>query len=323
MAAAHTLTPETLAFALRGVTEAAARAAYHWIGRGDKNGGDQAAVTAMRAALNVVHFRGKVVIGEGAKDEAPELYQGEKVGSGSGDEYDIAVDPVEGTTNMAENLPNSMAVIAAAPAGSMLDPGPCYYMEKFAAPPVARGKIDMAWPLELKMRTLSELTGKPISDLTVFVLDKPRHDTLVADLRRIGVRVAHHPAGDVGGALMAAIPNSGIDCLMGTGGTPEGIITACAIRALGGTFLGRLDPQKADEKAKVAAAGLDTKRWYRLKELVTSDKVAFCATGITSGMLFDGVSVTTNEVRTQSLLVSGATGERQILTTFAPRKEAP
>ena len=312
----------SVAVALRGVTEAAALAAYEWIGRGDKNGGDQAAVTAMRAALNRMPIRGRVVIGEGAKDEAPELYKGERLGTGAGAELDIAVDPVEGTSNMAEGLPNSMAVIATAPAGSMLDPGPAYYMEKFAAPPAARGRIDVAWPLEQKLATLAEILDKPLSRVTVFVLDKPRHVRLVEDIRRIGARVAHYPHGDVGGALMAAMPGSGIDCLMGTGGTPEGIITACAIRALGATFLGRLDPQKADEKAAVAAAGLDTRRWYTLEEMVRAPQVTFCATGITGGALFDGVTETPTHYRMQTLMVSGNTGEHQLLTTFLPRKAA-
>lgn len=307
-------------FALRAVTEAAARAAYDWIGRGDKNQGDLAGVEAMRAALNKLPVGGTVIIGEGEKDEAPELYKGEQLGnSASPVQFDIAVDPVEGTSYLAKGMTNAMAVIAMAPRGAMFDPGPAFYMEKFAGPPAVRGKIDPRAPVDEKLKALSKALGKPVSELTVYVLEKPRHKELVARIHAAGARVALYPAGDVAGALMAAIPDSGIDALMGTGGTPEGVISACAIRLLGGEFLGRLDPQLPSEIIAVREAGLDTSKWYGVDELVGSDEAYFCATGITTGLLFDGVERTRNQEKTQTLMIAGPGGERQILTTWHPR----
>ena len=311
-----------LIHSLRKATEAAACAAFDWIGRGDKESGDAAAVDAMRANLNTLPLCGRIIIGEGEKDEAAYLHPGERVGANNAEiEYDIAVDPIEGTSYLADGLDNSMSVLGAAPAGTILDPGAAFYMEKFAAPPAAKGLIDMAWPLERKLQTLAEILGKPSAQLTVFVLDKPRHVELVKQLHGVGVRVALHPAGDVAGALMAAIPGLGIDCLMGTGGTPEGITTACAIRAIGGEFIGRLDPQKPDERAAVEAAGLDTSRWYQLDEIVSSQDAMFCATGITPGPLFDGVQRTATHYRLQTLMACGATRERQLLTNYIPIAE--
>ncbi len=307
-------------YQLRLVTEAAARACYDWIGRGDKIEADRAAVHAMRETLNRLPFRGIVVIGEGEKDEAPELYKGELLGAQPGDPaFDIAVDPLEGTSYLAKGLTNAMAAIALAPRGAMLDPGPCFYMEKFAAPPAARGEIEPDWPVARKLQRLAEVLDKRVSDLTVYVLEKPRHERLVREIHAAGARVALYPAGDVAGAIMAALPDSGIDALMGTGGTPEGILAACAIRALGGTFFGRMDPQLAGERQRVREAGIDTTRWHTLEELVTSREVVFCATGITTGLLFDGVACTDSHYRTQTLIVSGLTGERQLLTTWLPR----
>ncbi len=311
-------TPEFI-YALRTVTEAAARAAWDWIGRGDKERGDGAAVHAMRTALSGLPFDGTVVIGEGAKDEAPELFQGERVGAiRSAPGYDVAVDPIEGTTYLAKGLTNAMAVIALAPRGTMLDPGPCYYMEKLAVPAAAKDAVEPTWPTERKLRALAEALGKPMSKLTVFVLEKPRHNRLVAEIHEAGARVSLYPAGDVAGAIIAAMGEGRIDALMGTGGTPEGIISACAIRALGGGFWGRLDPQLVTEKAKVQAAGLSTERWYRVEELVMSPDTLFCATGITTGLLFEGVHHDDAGYRTQTLMISGITGERQLLTSWLP-----
>ncbi|MBI3453356.1 MAG: class II fructose-bisphosphatase [Rhodospirillales bacterium] len=309
-------TPPVL-FELTAVTEAAARAAYDWIGRGDKEQGDAAAVDAMRAALGALEIDGTIVVGEGEKDEAPGLYNGERVGNpDSPIKLDIAVDPVEGTSYLAKGLTNAMAVIALAPRGAMFDPGPAFYMEKLAVPPAAKGKIDVNWPTAEKLRVLAAALSKKISDLRVFVLEKPRHRTLIEEIHKAGARVSLYPAGDVAGALMAAIPDSGIDALMGTGGTPEGLLSACAIRALGGEFLGRINPQLQTETAAVRKAGIDTVRWYSAAELVRSDEVYFCATGITTGLLFDGVERTAEFDRTQTLMISGATGERQILTSY-------
>lgn len=304
-------------FGLRTITEAAARAAYDWIGRGDKNQGDGAAVDAMRAELNRLPIDGVIVIGEGEKDEAPSLYNGEQIGNPRHkNQFDIAVDPVEGTSYLAKGMTNALAVIAMAPRGTMYEPGPCFYMEKFAGPPAVRGKIDPTAPVEEKLRVIARETGKPVSELTVYVLEKPRHKGLIEQIYKAGARAALYPAGDVAGALMAAIPDSGVDALMGTGGTPEGIMTAAAVRALGGEFMGRMDPQLNGERLAVQEAGIDTTRWLAIDELVTSDRVFFCATGITTGLLLEGVERKGNCIKTQTLMVSGLSRERQILTTW-------
>ncbi len=310
-----------IVYALRTVTEAAARAAYDWIGRGDKSQGDGAAVAAMRAALDALPIQGVVVIGEGAKDNAPELADGETLGGGTEPQYDIAVDPVEGTTYLAKGMTNAMAVIAMAPRGALFDPTPIYYMEKFAAPPAAKGRVDPEAPVEDKLAQLSKALDKPVRELCVYVLEKPRHKDLVERIYGAGARVALYPAGDVAGALMAAIPDSGIDCLMGTGGTPEGILSACAIRAMGGEFIGRLDPQLSGEKAAAADARIDTKTWYPVDHLVRSDTVYFSATGITTGLLFDGVEKTRHHTRTETLMIASPGGERQVLNTYYRRSD--
>jgi fructose-1,6-bisphosphatase II len=311
------------AYALRQASEAAARAAFAWIGRGRKNDGDGAAVHAMRHALGQLGIDGVVVIGEGAKDGAPELYRGERVGDPAREpQFDIAVDPVEGTTYLAKGLTNAMAVIALAPRGAMLDPGPCFYMEKLAAPPAARARLDPEAPTAERLRQLAAALDKPIGQLTVYVLEKPRHNALVAAIHEVGARVAVYPAGDIAGAVMAAIPGSGIDALMGTGGTPEGILAACAVRALGGVLYGRLDPQLQTETIEVRRAGLDTTRWYEVEELVTSEDTFFCATGITSGLLIEGVERGPMYDRLQTLMIVGRTGERQVLTSYYPHARA-
>ncbi len=317
MTSAQSAKPE-LIYGLRKVTEDAAKAAFDWIGRGDKERGDGAAVDAMRTALSQIDLEGLVVIGEGEKDEAPQLYNGEIVGqSGASFKADIAVDPVEGTSYLAKGLTNAMAVIAIAPRGSMMDPGPAFYMEKFAAPAQAKGEIDPNWSTEEKLRTLAKVLKKDISDITVYALEKPRHRQLVEEIHDTGARVLLYPAGDVAGALLAAIPNSGVDALMGTGGTPEGIMSAVAIRALGGEFMGRIDPQLQTEALAVKKAGLDTSRWYQLEELVGSDDLYFCATGITTGLLLEGVERLDDGFKMQTLMVTGQTGERQLLTTYS------
>jgi fructose-1,6-bisphosphatase II len=305
-------------YSLRRVTEAAARAAFDWIGRGRKDEGDAAAVDAMRTVLNHLDIDGRIVIGEGEKDEAPQLYKGERLGNGrsAAEAFDIAVDPVDGTSYLANGLTNALAAVAMTPQGTMFDPGPAFYMEKFAGPPAVRGRIDPLAPTREKLRVLAEATGKRVSDLSVYVLEKPRHRRLVEEIHAAGARVALYPAGDVAGAIVAAMPGGGIDALMGTGGTPEGVLAACAIRALGGEFLGRIDPQLEHERQAVARAGMDTGRWWRLEELVRSDRVYFSATGITTGLLFDGVLRDGAMTRTQSLLLSAPERRRQVLTTW-------
>lgn len=306
-----------LIYALRRATEHAARAAYDWIGRGKKVEGDRAAVEAMCRALMDVEIDGLVLIGEGEKNQALQLYKGARIGIPEAPfKVDIAVDPVEGTTYLAKGLTNALAVIAVAPRGKLLDPGPAFYMEKFAAPPAARGKIDPEASTRENLKALATALGKPVGALTIYVLEKPRHRDLVEEIHEAGARVALYPAGDVAGAILAAMPDSEIDALMGTGGTPEGIMSACAIRALGGEFLGRIDPQLQTEARTVAEAGMDTTRWYQRDEIVSSQDIFFCATGITTGLMLDGVSRTPDHYKLQTLMISGVTGERQILTTY-------
>ncbi len=310
-----------LIYGLRKVTEDAAIAAFDWIGRGDKERGDGAAVDAMRTALQQIELEGLVVIGEGEKDEAPQLYNGEIVGQPGADfKADIAVDPVEGTSYLAKGLTNALAVIAIAPRGTMMDPGPAFYMEKFAAPPRAKGEIDPSWSVEEKIQRLAKCLKKDVSEITVYALEKPRHRQMIEEIHDAGARVLLYPAGDVAGALLAAIPESGVDALMGTGGTPEGIMSAVAIRALGGEFMARLDPQLQTEAMAVKAAKLDTSKWYQIEELVSSDELFFCATGITTGLLLEGVEPFNGGFKLQTLMVTGATHERQILTTYSPER---
>ncbi|PHS24756.1 MAG: fructose-bisphosphatase class II [Robiginitomaculum sp.] len=318
--ALNTALPTDFAYALRKVTEIAACAAADWIGRGEKERGDGAAVTAMRTVLNRLPIDGRIVIGEGEKDEAPMLYNGETVGTG-GPALDIAVDPVEGTSYLAKGLTNAMATIAVAPRGAMFDPGPAFYMRKFAAPGMAKGKVDPTLPTREILAGLAKALGKPISDLHIYVLEKPRHKRLVREIHEAGARTMLYPAGDVAGAIMAALPGAGIDALLGTGGTPEGLLTACAIQALGGEFMGKLDPQLHTEKKAVDEAGLDINHWMKLDQLVHSNDVVFCATGITTGLLFDGVEEKAGHYRTQTLMLSGARRERQILTSWLHREE--
>lgn len=310
-------------YALRRVTEAAARAAFDWIGRGRKDEGDAAAVDAMRTVLNHLDIDGRVVIGEGEKDEAPQLYKGERLGrGGAGDlAVDIAVDPVDGTSHLANGQTNALAAVAMTPQGAMFDPGPAFYMEKFAGPPAVKGRIDPLAPTRDKLRLLADALGKPVSDLCVYVLEKPRHRRLVEEIHAAGARVALYPAGDVAGAIVAAMPGGGVDCLMGTGGTPEGVLAACAIRALGGEFLGRIDPQLEHERAAVAREGMDTSRWWTVEELVRSDRVWFAATGITTGLLFEGVSRRGPSIRTQSLMLTAPDRRWQVLTTYVETAE--
>ena len=308
-----------LMYSLRRVTESAALAAFDWIGRGDGMDGGRAALDAMLSSLAEVDLDAVVVIGEAGKGEAPQPARGERLGRpGSIFKADIAIDPVEGTSYLARGQTNALAVLAVAPRGAMMNPAPAFYMEKFVAPPAAYGKIDPQWTTGRKLRVLAELLHKEVSQLTVYVLEKPRHRELIDDIIRAGARVALYPAGDVAGALVAAIPGSGIDALIGTGGTPEGIMSACAVRALGGEFLARIDPQLHTEAKAVRDAGLSTSRWYTRDELIGSDDVFFCATGITTGLMVEGVERTATHYKVQTMMVTGATGERQLLTSHLP-----
>lgn len=310
---------QLIMFGLRDVTEAAARAVAKLIGRGEPAAINAAAVTAMRGQLARLPLHGLIAIEEGLKEQGAGFAEGEEVGDPKAElQMDIATDPVEGTSYVAKGMTNAMAVIAMAPRGTMFRPGPAFYMEKLAVSAPARGKVDPVAPVEDKLAALSRALGKPVKELTVYVLEKPRHRPLIARIQKAGARVALYPAGDIAGAIMAAIPNSGIDALMGTGGSPEGVISACAIRGLGGEFYGRLDPQLPSEHIAVREAGLDVQKWRSVDELVTSTCLYFAATGITTGLLLDGVEKTRHHERTQTLLISSITGERHLLTTYHP-----
>jgi fructose-1,6-bisphosphatase II len=319
----ETLSPvnQQLVFSLRRVTERAATAAFNWIGRGDSEDAGRAALDAMRSALAEIDIDAVVAIGEATRGEAPQPQRGERLGRPSSSfKADIAVDPVEGTSYLVRGQTNALAVLAVATRGAMMNPGPAFYMEKFVASAPARHKIDPRWSPEKKLTVLADLLDKAVSELTVFVLEKPRHRELVERILATGARVALYPAGDVAAALMAAIPGSGIDALMGTGGTPEGVMSACAIRAIGGEFLGRLDPQLQTEARAVNEAGIDTSKWYDRDEIIASDNVFFCATGITTGLMLEGVERTKSHYKVQTMMITGSTGERQILTSYMPNE---
>ena len=297
-----------LALELVRVTEAAALASARWLGKGDKNSGDQAAVDAMRLSFNSIQVQGVIVIGEGEKDEAPMLFNGEAVGSGHGPAVDVAVAPVEGTRLLAYGRPNAISVVGLAPKGSMFDPGPSYYMQKLVVPHGARDSVDLDAPVADNLKAVAKSLGKDVDDLVVFVLDKPRHQQLIADIRAAGARIQLHTDGDVAGSLMAIDPKDMVDVMMGTGGTPEGVLSACAIRALGGRMLARLDPQSAEERKALLDAGYDLKRVLSTEELVASEDTFFAATGISGGTWLEGVSFTGRGAVTHSLVLRGKTG---------------
>ncbi|MGP6173664.1 class II fructose-bisphosphatase [Corynebacterium sp. A21] len=297
-----------LAMELVRVTEAAALASGRWVGRGMKNEGDGAAVDAMRQLINSVNMRGVIVIGEGEKDEAPMLFNGEKVGTGEGAEVDIAVDPVDGTTLMAEGRPNAISVIAAAERGSMYDPSAVYYMKKLAVGPEAAGKVDIAAPVDHNINAVAKAKGVAASDVTVVVLDRPRHKDLIADIRRAGAKVRLISDGDVAGAIAAAQSSNSIDIMLGTGGTPEGIITACAMKAMGGEIQGILAPQNEAEARKALDAGHELNRVLFTNDLVNSDNCYFAATGVTNGDMLRGVSYRANGATTRSLVMRSKSG---------------
>jgi len=297
-----------LALDLVRVTEAAALSSARWLGRGDKNAGDQAAVDAMRLSFDTINIAGVIVIGEGEKDEAPMLYGGEAVGTGAGPAMDVAVDPVEGTRLLAYGRPNAISVVGVAPRGSMFDPGPSYYMQKLVVPAAARDAADLDAPVADTLKKVAKALGKDVDDLVVFVLDKPRHKGLIDEIRAAGARIQLHTDGDVAGSLMALDPKDMVDVMLGTGGTPEGVLSACAIRAVGGQMLARLDPQSEQERRNLLDAGHDLKRILTAEELVTSPDTFFAATGISGGAWLEGVSFTGRGAVTHSLVLRGKTG---------------
>jgi fructose-1,6-bisphosphatase II len=286
------------------------------MGRGDKVGGDQAAVDGMRLVLNTIEMDGIIVIGEGEKDAAPMLYNGEKMGIGTAPQVDIAVDPIDGTRPLAEGRFNSVSTVALAPRGSMFDPGPFVYMNKIAVGPAAKGSINVEVSVEENLRAIAKATGKRTQDLVVVMLDRPRHEELKNEVRRCGARIRMIDDGDVAGALMTAMPDAGIDVLMGVGGTPEGVIAACALRAMGGEIQGKLYARNDEELTRGRAMGYDFEKVLTMDDLVSSEDVFFAATGITDGELLDGVKYFPNGARTHSLVVRGVTGTvRQVIAT--------
>jgi fructose-1,6-bisphosphatase II len=302
-----------LALELVRVTEAAALAAARWVGRGDKNGGDGAAVDAMRTLIGTVSMDGVVVIGEGEKDHAPMLYNGERVGDGTGPECDVAVDPIDGTTLMAKGMPNAVAVIAVAERGSMFDPSAVFYMEKIATGPEAADVIDITAPVKENIaRVAKAKSGRP-EDVTVVILDRPRHADLVAAVRAAGARIKFITDGDVAGAIMAARAGTGVDLLLGIGGTPEGIIAAAALKCMGGAIQGRLWPQDAEERQKAKDAGHDLSRVLTTADLVAGEDVFFCATGITDGELLSGVRYDRGAVATSSIVMRSKSGTIRVV----------
>ncbi|WP_234553897.1 class II fructose-bisphosphatase [Thermus caliditerrae] len=292
---------------LMRATEAAALASARHVGRGDKEGGDRAAVEAMRLLLNSLDFRGRVVIGEGEKDKAPMLYNGEVLGQGEGPSWDLAVDPVEGTRLLALGRPGAISVIAAAPEGALFNPGPGFYAAKLVVGPRAKEAIDLRASVADNLKEIARALGKEVRELTVFVLDKPRHQRLIEEIRLAGARISLQTDGDVGGALAAVLPDTGIDVLMGTGGTPEGVIAAVAVRALGGGMQMRLDPQGEEERWNLVHAGYDLDRVYTLEELCAAEDTHFAATGITDGPFLRGVRYGAHQAWTESLVIRGAT----------------
>jgi fructose-1,6-bisphosphatase II len=297
-----------LAMELVRVTESAALAGARWMGRGDKNGADGAAVSAMREILSTVSMDGVVVIGEGEKDEAPMLFNGEQVGDGAEPLVDVAVDPIEGTTLVALGQGNAISVIAVSERSTMFSPGPCFYMEKIAVGPDGAGSIDITATPTQNLRWLAKAKGESIRDLTAVILDRPRHEALIDEVRAAGARVRLIAHGDVYGAISTAWPESGNDILFGIGGTPEGVIAAAAFKCMGGEMQGRLWPQTDDERRAALDAGYDLDAVLTVDELVTGDNCFFAATGITDGELLRGVHFDARGATTQSLVMRSKSG---------------
>ncbi|MCI2421628.1 class II fructose-bisphosphatase [Saccharopolyspora sp. K220] len=302
-----------LAMELVRVTEAAAMAAGRWVGRGDKIAGDGAAVDAMRKLIGTVSMRGVVVIGEGEKDEAPMLYNGEQVGNGEGPDCDVAVDPIDGTTLLSKGMPNALAVLAVSERGTMFDPSAVFYMEKMAVGPEAAGVVDLTAPIAENIRRVAKAKHIDVSDVTVCILDRPRHEQIVKDVREAGARIQFISDGDVAGAIAAARPDSGVDMLLGIGGTPEGIIAACALKCLDGEIQARLWPRDDAERAKLREAGHDANQVLTTSDLVRGDNMFFCATGITDGALLKGVHYRANRCTTQSIVMRSKSGTVRVI----------
>ncbi|MDF3298106.1 class II fructose-bisphosphatase [Streptomyces tropicalis] len=297
-----------LALELVRVTEAAAMAAGRWVGRGDKNGADGAAVRAMRTLVSTVSMNGVVVIGEGEKDEAPMLFNGERVGDGTGAEVDIAVDPIDGTTLTAKGMPNAIAVLAATERGAMFDPSAVFYMDKLVTGPEAADFVDINAPVSVNIKRVARAKNSTPEDVTVVILDRPRHEGLIKEVRDTGARIKLISDGDVAGSILALRDGTGIDLLLGVGGTPEGIISACAVKCLGGTIQGKLWPKDDEERQRAIDAGHDLDRVLTTDDLVAGENVFFVATGITDGELMRGVRYRAETATTDSIVMRSKSG---------------
>lgn len=297
-----------LALELVRVTEAAAMAAGRWVGRGDKNGADGVAVRAMRTLVSTVSMNGVVVIGEGEKDEAPMLFNGERVGDGTGPECDIAVDPIDGTTLTAKGMPNAISVLAAADRGSMFDPSAVFYMDKLVTGPEAADFVDIDAPVAVNIRRVAKAKRSTPEDVTVVILDRPRHEGIIKEIREAGARIKLISDGDVAGSIYALREGTGVDMLLGIGGTPEGIISACAVKCLGGTIQGKLWPKDAEERQRAIDAGHDLDRVLTTDDLVSGENVFFVATGITDGELLRGVRYRSETATTDSIVMRSKSG---------------
>jgi fructose-1,6-bisphosphatase II len=302
-----------LAMELVRVTESAALAAARWVGRGDKNGADGAAVEAMRTVLATVPMDGLVVIGEGEKDDAPMLFNGESVGDGTSTRTDVAVDPIDGTTLTAMGRGNAIAVIAVSERGTMFDPGPCMYMEKIAVGPECVGVIDIAASPTQNLRWIAKAKGESVRDLTVMILDRPRHNELIDEVRSTGARIKLISDGDIFGSIATAWPNAGVDVLFGIGGTPEGVVSAAALKCMGGEIQGRLWPRNETERDEAVAAGYDLTQVLTTEDLVRGDNCFFAATGVTDGELLRGVRFTPKSAHTQSLVMRSKSGTVRLI----------
>jgi fructose-1,6-bisphosphatase II len=315
LAVAPSSPDRNLALELVRVTEAAAMAAGRWVGRGDKNGADGVAVNAMRTLISTVSMNGVVVIGEGEKDNAPMLYNGEHVGSGQGPECDVAVDPIDGTTLTAKGMANAVSVLAVSPRGSMYDPSAVFYMEKLVTGPEAADVVDIRYPVAENIHQVAKAKGSAPEDVTVVLLDRPRHESLAQEIRDTGARIKFITDGDVAGAIMAARADTGIDLLLGIGGTPEGIIAACAMKCMDGVIQGRLWPHDDAERERAVDAGHDLDRVLYTDDLVSGDDCFFVATGITDGELMKGVRYRAGGASTHSLVMRSRSGTiRQIIS---------
>jgi len=318
---AFTQPSRNLALELVRVTETAAIAASRWVGRGAKNDADQVAVDGMRKMINTVSMNGVIVIGEGEKDQAPMLFNGEQVGDGNGPSVDVAVDPIDGTTLTAKGMNNAISVIALAERGTMFDPTTVFYMKKLVVGPEAADVVDITAPVKENLRRIAKAKRRDIESLTVVLLDRPRHDQLVKEIREAGARIKFITDGDVAGAVETARDETGIDALMGIGGTPEGIIAACAMKCLGGVIQAILHPRDEAEREKALANGMDLDKVLTTNDLVSGENVFFAATGITDGELLKGIRFTDRYIQSNSLVMRSRSKTIRFISSEHPLQD--